>query len=357
MKKRVILNVIWGSEPGGVTSYFKLISSFNSDDKDVVNVIFQKSNRELPEEFKDERIYKVIYYNALLSPFWVLSFKRVITEINPHVVFTHAFNGVISAFITSLFIKNKIKLLYSFHGNYIAPSLSKKMLQAIYNRSVYSIFRWSDCKVICVSNFSKKQLIDKHCDPNKIFVIHNALPKSKILSERQFDASKLKCCVVSRISPGKGINVVLNVFKKRSNSLTVIGDGPLLEALSIEASSYDNIEFVGKSNEVEKYLLSCDVFILPSSYENHSIAILEAMRASNVIIVTDVGGNAESIRHNKDGILFDNGDEQSLNLYLDIIEQDRALCKRLSTSASVRFDSNFTIEKFYRNLNSIFEQY
>lgn len=51
------------------------------------------------------------------------------------------------------------------------------------------------------------------------------------------------------------------------------------------------------------WLNSADIFAITSFQENHSIALLEAMRAGKAIVATTVGGNSESITDGIDGLL------------------------------------------------------
>ena len=66
----------------------------------------------------------------------------------------------------------------------------------------------------------------------------------------------------------------------------------------------EQIQFLGKINEVEALVNACDIGVLFSpNGEGISNAILEYMALSKAVIATDTGGNKELIQPNKNGYL------------------------------------------------------
>ena len=99
-----------------------------------------------------------------------------------------------------------------------------------------------------------------------------------------------------------------------------------------------------------EWLAICDVFALPSLEEYHSIAILEAMRARKAIVATNIGGNPESLRDERDALMVPSMDAEALANALERVLTQPALRENLAESAHTRFLENFTIDVMKKNL-------
>lgn len=90
------------------------------------------------------------------------------------------------------------------------------------------------------------------------------------------------------------------------SALMLIGDGALrqeLEAIAMAEGVHDAVRFLGDRNDVERLLSGLDLFVLSSLTEGYSVALLEACATALPIVATDVGGNAEIVRHGVNGML------------------------------------------------------
>jgi glycosyltransferase involved in cell wall biosynthesis len=86
--------------------------------------------------------------------------------------------------------------------------------------------------------------------------------------------------------------------------------------------------------ETLEWVKSADVFVLNSSYEGLSHALIEAMMLGTPVIATDVGGNNELIEDGVTGLLIPR-DEESLLAALRNIEQDPASARVRATAAHI----------------------
>ena len=91
-----------------------------------------------------------------------------------------------------------------------------------------------------------------------------------------------------------------------------------------------------------------DVFVLPSTIEGFSLALLEAMVRGLPCIATDAGGNAEALADGA-GIVYPPGDVAALSHALDevLLNADRAreLARRGRDRAVTEFDVARTVER------------
>ena len=122
----------------------------------------------------------------------------------------------------------------------------------IYGVKYFKVLKYSNLKILTLTNFQKKFMIKNGINKEKLYVHRNILDnKSNILQPTS--SSKKYIVYAGRISVEKGVEQLINAFLKSSlNNLyefKIIGDGPELNKLSKNFTS-DNIKFLGQiSNE------------------------------------------------------------------------------------------------------------
>lgn len=93
--------------------------------------------------------------------------------------------------------------------------------------------------------------------------------------------------------------------------------------------------------EVRACLKQCEIFLLPSIWENAPYSLLEAMSAGKAIVASDCGGVPEMVRHEIDGIVAHTGDALSFVRAIARL-QSPSLRARLGQSARARVEARFT---------------
>ena len=80
----------------------------------------------------------------------------------------------------------------------------------------------------------------------------------------------------------------------------------------LELPAGPGVRFAGELSDVSPWLRAADAFVLPSSAEGLSNAMLEAMAAALPIVATRVGGAADCIEHGRSGLLVPPEDTNAL---------------------------------------------
>jgi glycosyltransferase involved in cell wall biosynthesis len=144
--------------------------------------------------------------------------------------------------------------------------------------------------------------------------------------------------------------------------LMLVGDGALrtaLEQRAAERGISSAVTFTGALSDVRAALKTFDVFVLPSLSETFSNAALEAMAMQLPVILTRTGGASEMIEHGKEGYIVDVANlRQQLPGLLDQLRLDKVLRTRMSTSASLRAQREFSWEgmvEAYRSMLGVRE--
>ena len=150
--------------------------------------------------------------------------------------------------------------------------------------------------------------------------VYNPMPewdcslKNKIRVETRealgISEDKIVVCSISRITYDKGYSVLSEALQLLATEwpenlvVLIVGQGSykekFIEALQEEIEK-GYVIIADATPDVKKYYFASNVFINPSLHENHSNAILEACAAQIPSIVTNVGGNAETIIDGKTG--------------------------------------------------------
>jgi glycosyltransferase involved in cell wall biosynthesis len=140
---------------------------------------------------------------------------------------------------------------------------------------------------------------------------------------------------VGRIVQQKNLQALLEAMEELPVRLLVVGTGPWQPALERRfAHLADRVIWQGKvrHRDLPGQLARARVFVLPSLYEGHPKALLEAMAAGLPIVAADRPGIRELVRHNQTGLLCEPhalGLKQAVSLLLS----DPAACRRLGQAA------------------------
>jgi glycosyltransferase involved in cell wall biosynthesis len=142
--------------------------------------------------------------------------------------------------------------------------------------------------------------------------------------------------------PHKRIDLLLRAWERvRSvvgGRLVVVGDGP--ERDSLEALAGEDVEFVGKIGEEEKWRLFGEAWLLlhTALHEGWGIVIIEAGTMGTPSLGFDVPGVRDSIVDGVSGILADS-EEDLIRRWIELA-QDRPLRDKLSDGAR-RYSAQF----------------
>jgi glycosyltransferase involved in cell wall biosynthesis len=133
----------------------------------------------------------------------------------------------------------------------------------------------------------------------------------------------------------------------RDAKLVVIGNGPLRDELTREAKeSGIDVQFLGSlpNYELPSELNRSEIFVLPSSYEGHPKALLEAMACGLPVIGTDVPGIREVIDHGQTGYLCQPTPEDVKRAITQVLG-DKELSRQMGERARQFVVENYSIEK------------
>jgi len=193
-----------------------------------------------------------------------------------------------------------------------------------YQRAINEVERHlvnQSSEIICCSNYMADQVSSAfNVQGDRLHVIQNGVNAAKFggevntmpVKKRYAKNGERIVSFVGRLVHEKGVHVLVGAVPKVLAAMpkvnfVIVGEGGLKEYLAREAYDFgvaDHVFFAGFVDE--KTLISIyrasDAAVLPSLYEPFGITALEAMAAKTPVIVTDTGGLAEIVEHEKTGI-------------------------------------------------------
>lgn len=169
--------------------------------------------------------------------------------------------------------------------------------------------------------------------------------------------------VLHRFPDAKIIAVGLGVARRPYKGLkkAVMDRAPdyqwYLQSLMDQYGLWDHVEFVGYLDEiqVQEQLRRANVFVSPSSIENQSTALGEAMLLGVPSIASCVGAMQEMIDHGRDGFLYPFPETYLLAEHICRIFEDRELALRFSREGRLHAQKTYDREKNCRDLLKIYE--
>ena len=181
---------------------------------------------------------------------------------------------------------------------------------------------------------------------DKVKLIYNPyLLNNSKFKETNRNKNFFNILCVGRLTKQKNFLLVIKAINELTKKypkiiLTIVGDGPLKRDLIKIANK--NIKFLNWTNNIKKYFLKSDLFILPSYYEGLPNALIEAAYYSIPSISTDCSGAKDILSNNKGGYIIpiNNLIELKKKISLIIVNYKDAKRKTLFAKKNA---SNFSI--------------
>jgi len=354
-----ILSVHWGFSLGGVAKYSLLIDGVSQyQPVKIKTICVLIEGRQYDEVVLDEINAEIICIKHAGDIAGIKKLFRYIDQSRSDFVMTHGFNAHFMVMLHRWFGNSRPQRISSYHGEYHATTPARQLIEPVYNYFTPFYFRHFVSAIVPVAEHCATHLIKHGVDKDIIQVVHNGIDdisrdeQARDLLRKEWGIADNDIVVgtASRMDPVKGLSYLVKahaqvVAENRQVKLVILGVGEeeqMLKELVSTMGLNDSVIFPGLRNDVPRCLEAFDIFALPSLAEYHSIGLLEAMRAAKAIVSTDVGGNTESVRDEKEGLVVNSRQVQQLTGALLRMASDPSLRARLGAAAQQRFKENFT---------------
>jgi glycosyltransferase involved in cell wall biosynthesis len=172
------------------------------------------------------------------------------------------------------------------------------------------------------------------------------------------DPDRFSVVFVGRLHPVKSLDVVIRALAKVTDAdVIVVGDGPErapLGRLAVECGVAERVHFVGASDRVDLYLRAADAFVLPSSGEGMSNALVEAMACAQPCVATASIGGVDELLGAGRGDLVPHGDVDAWAAALQRIADDPARAAALGKAAALHVRATLSLDRTADRLAALY---
>lgn len=385
---------IFSDDMGPVSSVLFNLSKYFSEFGHEVTVIDTKSSlkRKIPEKidfievkgiprafFNEKNFFKAEIKSWKNEYMFIRSLGRHIEIDNYEVIHFHEVLPTFIYLLFDKFDKKKPNVVYTSHTpNWANPSIEDLTLRGKlgrFNRSYLekSVIRKSDL-TIALGTFLKKKIPDANIKviPNGVDIAeYTKIEKSKAREEMKIDKDDFVIVFVGRITPIKGVDILINAAKKVKETTPNLkvylvgslgGNFQIRNNITPYAQKMLNIsdnccEFPGFiSNKIKNLLLnSVDIFVLPSRFDNCPLTILEAMARGKPVIASNIGGIPDIVKDGINGYLFEVGNERDLANKIIMLYNNENLRKEMGINSRKLVEDKYTWKKVSKRYLEVFE--
>jgi len=165
---------------------------------------------------------------------------------------------------------------------------------------------------------------------------------------------------IGRLTKQKNPILLLESFCELPSDMNakmlIVGNGDLRRETLLKAKELNlegKVLFMDFRSDVEDILNAIDVYCLLSHWEGLSIGLLEAMAMKKAIIVSDVPGNTEVIKHLKNGVVVPMDARQVAKSML-YLYQNKVHAENISQNALNTVQRSFSIHEMTRKTEKIY---
>lgn len=290
----------------------------------------------------------------------MLSLRRKIKEFKPNLVSSHASKA--GALTRLACLGSGVPVIYTPHCWSFSDGFPKAGLYLWIERILSPLAT----RIVTVCEQERQfGLVRSVGTSRNTICIHNGVRDVEGYPAAQEDTAEsapTKILMVARFEEQKDHQLLLKSLSDNQGSnwhLTMVGDGPekdSCEKLANELGIAPRVDFVGYSDNVADYLAKADLFALVTHWEGFPRSILEAMRASLPVVVSDVGGCSESVLDGVNGRVVPHGDRKALAEALEQLITEHGTRREMTAESRRLYEERFTFEIMYKRYLELYKE-
>ncbi|MGH7171125.1 MAG: glycosyltransferase [Gemmataceae bacterium] len=285
------------------------------------------------------------------------------------VLHAHQYTPFFYAALARLLCWNSPRIIFTEHGRHYPDVVSRQRRFA--NRIFFD--RLADAvNAVCAFSAGSLSRIDGFSG-DRIEVIENGIDvgrygpagdRDALRQQLGLDPARRYVANIARFHPVKDQAMLLRAFREVAAArpdvdLLLVGDGrlrPDLEGLVRSLQIESRVRFLGVRFDVPDILRTIDVFALTSVSEAASLTLLEAMASAVPVVVTDVGGNPEMVRHGVEGLLVPRGDAGATAAALLRILDTPATAAAMGAAGRIRVLERYQLEQTIQSYFRLYQR-
>ena len=234
------------------------------------------------------------------------------------------------------------------HSDFIGYRYGENSSQAVKARRLEnSVFATADRVVVTTSEMACTVARRYQVSPGRISVIPNHVDIALFDGMSGGGREVKRLCFVGRLDDQKNLVALFEAIAGLGVELVLVGTGPLEAKLRRRASADKSaVCFLGNvpHGQLVRVFQDADIFVLPSLYEGHPKALIEAMAAGLPVIGTRVPGIQELIHHGETGYLCGTSSKEIQNA-IRRVSADFRLRRKMGRQARAHVAEHFSIHR------------
>jgi len=281
-----------------------------------------------------------------IGPIALLRLASILRKVRPDILAFNTPKPILLGSLVSHFIPVRARIIFR--------RVSFPLRKNFFTRLKY---KWGIHRIIAISESIRCQLYADGVPLSRIKTIYEGLDISGFaqggITRTRHPNDPIVIGCVAHLSPEKGLEYLMHAASlipevRTRARFVIVGDGQCrqdLEKQVRELGLENCFQFVGFQHQTSEYLLSFDIFVLPSLSEGLSSAILSAMASSLPVVATRVGGIPELIRHEEEGLLVPPGDPMALAEALGRLCNESETRLLMGRKGKARVEEFFTLQR------------
>jgi glycosyltransferase involved in cell wall biosynthesis len=211
-------------------------------------------------------------------------------------------------------------------------------------------------RFVVSTRFVADRLVDAGFSRDRMRVAPAIVPDGGLRAQPPSASSSV--VYVGRLDRGKGLEVVLEAWRRIPGplQLIIVGDGPLRS--SLESLAVPRVRFLGwkERGEASEIMRMSRAMVFPSAFfETLGMSLVEALAAGLPVVAGSVGPRPEILGTNGAGWLIDHTQPDAWEVALAALNDDDAV-DRAGVAARERYDSVFAPAVALPRLRAVFQE-
>jgi glycosyltransferase involved in cell wall biosynthesis len=294
--------------------------------------------------------------------------RRFVVEHGIEVVHCHLFRAQVFGYLLRALYFPKLALIFHEHGRAVGREGESALEASMFKWFLRLAWRRVDW-FICISEHTRASLIGLVPGASgRSSVVSNPipvyprdgrdLPREAARVELGIPDEAFVVGFASRLVERKGWRDLLEAMKLLQDLPVlcfIAGDGEdrrNAEAAIRDMALESRVRILGHIHWMPRFYRSLDCFVMPSRWEPHGLAHLEAQSFGIPVIVSDVPGLSATVHASLDALLFPQQDTQRLAAHIRTLATDPALRAKLAAAGRANAAS-YTMASFSERLANI----
>jgi glycosyltransferase involved in cell wall biosynthesis len=354
-----ILQLIASSHGGGATHVLDLATALSASQFQVTVAMPNDGGNISPQQIESVGA-KFFPINIRHGFHWheLGKLRRFIQTNRFELVHVHGARAGLYGRLAVFGIRHRPKVLFSIHG--FATPYYDRLQKATYLALEHLLQRVTD-RTICVAHAEAELFLKYHLSSKeKVQVIHPGIPldqfqkigqQSNSLRETLGVGQSPVILAVCRLNIPRDFVTLFKAVQEIAQSipdvrLIIAGDGPQkseIENQILALNLTKHVHLLGFRKDIPHLMAMADVFVLTSyGWEGFPISALEAQAVGLPVVITDAGGSAEAVIHEKTGLVVPKCDVHALAYALQYLLTDLQAKETMSANGYQHAHKNFS---------------